>query len=183
MLIAGLVVIFFLKFVVYREPEAHVAEASETIPVALDRLERVRQLAAMVPAREELLKQANQELQVRERGLLAASTAEQAKALLVERIHAIAAANGIDARGLEQSSVKQLGNDYGEVTVGVQFTCNIEQLVNLLAALANQPEILATNEIHVSAGDEKKKTVQVRLSLSGVVPKALVPVRKGPGSL
>jgi hypothetical protein len=182
-LIVGLAVTLFLKFVVYREADPNVAAASETIPMALDRLQRVRQMAAMVPGREDLLKKAAAELQTRERGLLAAPTVEQAKALLLEKIHAVASANGIDARGLEQSSVRPLANDYAEVVVGVAFSCNIEQLVNFLAALANQQEILATNEINVSAADEKKKTVNVRLSLSGIVPKSLLPVKKGPGNL
>jgi hypothetical protein len=51
--------------------------------------------------------------------------------------------------------------------------------VNFLAALANEPEILATNEIQVSGGNDKKKNVQVRLSLSAVVPRKLVPEKKG----
>ena len=63
----------------------------------------------------------------------------------------------------------------------VPFTCAIEQLVNFLAALANESAILATSEIHISGGSDKKKNLQVRLSLSGVVPRKLVPVRKGPG--
>jgi len=51
--------------------------------------------------------------------------------------------------------------------------------VNFLAGLANEPQILATNEINVSGGNDKNKNVQVRLSLSGVVPKKLAPERKG----
>ena len=37
-------------------------------------------------------------------------------------------------------------------------------------------------DIHVSGGNgmDKEKKIQVRLSLSGVVPRKLVPVRKGP---
>jgi hypothetical protein len=142
----------------------------------------VRQLAALVPGKEALLHQANAELATRERGLITADTAEQAKAQLLDVIHRVAAANGIDARGLEQSNVKQLANDYGEVSVGVTFNCGIEQLVNFLAAIANEPQILATNEIHVSGGGDKKKNIQVRLSLSGVVPKRLVPAKKGVGA-
>ena len=89
-------------------------------------------------------------------------------------------ANGIDVRGAEEvNRVKQLANDYGEVAVTVTFACRIEQLVNFLAALANQPQILATNEINISSGTDKNKNVQVRLGLSGVVPKKLVPEKKG----
>ena len=39
-----------------------------------------------------------------------------------------------------------------------RFTCLIEQLVNLLAALANEPEMLSTNEIQVNGGTDKNKT-------------------------
>ena len=179
LLIGGLAVILFLRFVVYRERDTGVVAAEETIPMAEQRLERTRQQAALAPGREAVLKQANQELQAREKGMLTAATAEQAKALLLDVIHRAATASGIDARGLEQSSVRPLANDYGEVIVGVAFTCGIEQLVNFLATIANQPEILATNEIQISGGTDKKKNVQVRLSLSGVVPRALVPLKKG----
>jgi hypothetical protein len=64
----------------------------------------------------------------------------------------------------------------------VTFTCGIDQLVNLLAALANEPEILATNQIQVTGGNDKKKNLQVRLNLSGVVPRKLVPEKKGVGT-
>jgi len=178
-LVAGLLAILTLRLVMNRGGSTGVVAVEESIPVAEQRLERTRQLAAMAPGKETLFQQASAALQEREKGLLTAATAEQAKAQLLDVIHRIAASNQIDARGLEQSNVKPLANDYGEVTVGIAFTCGIDQLVNFLAQIANQPEILATNEIHVSGGNDKKKNIQVRLSLSGVVPKALLPVRKG----
>jgi hypothetical protein len=64
----------------------------------------------------------------------------------------------------------------------VAFTCGIEQLVNLLAALGNQAPILATNEISVVGGTDKKKNVQVRLTVSAVVPRKLLP-KKGAAGL
>src|SRR5262249_21502457 len=123
--------------------------------------------------------QVSAELASREQGILKADTAPQAQAQLLDVIRRIASANGIDARGAEELRVRPLANDYGEVSVAGTFTCGIEQLVNLLAALAHEPEILATNEIHISGGNDKKKNVQVRLGLSGVVPKKLVPERRG----
>lgn len=171
-----------LKYRVFGDAQSQVVAPADSIPAAELRLQRVRQLAALVPGREAVLKLASADLAVREKGLITADTAEQAKAQLLDVIHRVAAANGIDARGLDQSSVKALANDYGEVTVGVTFGCGIEQLVNFLSQIANEPEILATNEIHVSGGADKKKNVQVRLSLSGVVPKKLVPAKKGLGA-
>jgi len=181
-LVAVVLLILVVRYRVLGDAQAQVVAPAESIPMAEQRLQRVRQLAAMVPGKEAVLKQAAAELASREKGLLTADTAEQAKAQLLDVIHRVAEANGIDARGLEQSSVKQLANDYGEVSVGVTFTCGIEQLVNFLAAIANEPQILATNEINVSGGNDKKKNVLVRLGLSGAVPKRLVPARKGLGT-
>ena len=181
-LAAAVLLVLVLRYRVMGDGPAPVVAPAESIPMAEQRLQRVRQLAAMVPGKEAALKEASAELSGREKGLINADTAEQAKAQLLEVIHRVATANGIDARGLEQSSVKQLANDYGEVSVGVTFTCGIEQLVNFLAAVANEPQILATNEINVSGGSDKKKNVLVRLSLSGVVPRKLAPAKKGLGS-
>ena len=181
-LVAVVLLILVVRYRIVGDTQAQVVAPADSIPRAEQRLQRVRQLAAMVPGKEAMLKEAEAELATREKGLINADTAEQAKAQLLDVIHRVAQANSIDARGLEQSSVKQLANDYGEVTVGVTFTCAIEQLVNFLAAVANEPQILATNEINISGGNDKKKNVLVRLSLSGVVPKKLVPAKKGLGA-
>jgi len=61
----------------------------------------------------------------------------------------------------------------------VNFDCRIEQLVNFLASLTKESELLATNEIRIALANPKTKTVGVRLTLAGVVPRNLVPVKKG----
>ncbi|MBV9507645.1 MAG: hypothetical protein JO323_21835 [Acidobacteriia bacterium] len=182
-LAGGVAAVLLLRFGVYRDTPAAVVAASESIPVAERRLERMRQVAATVPGKETVLKQARAELQAREAGILNADTAAQAGAQLLDVIRRAAMVNGIDARGAEEvNRIKPLAKDYGEVSVTVTFVCAIEQLVNFLAALANEPQILATNEISVSGGNDKNKYVQVRLSLSGVVAKKLVPARRTEGA-
>jgi len=181
-LVAGLAAIGILRFGVYGDRSSVVVAPSESIPKAEQRLERVRRLAAMLPGKEAVLKQAGAELAVREKGLLIADTYQQAQAMLQILIQRAAQANGFNAPGAEAMNVKPLGNDYGEVSVSVAFTCGIEQLVNFLAAIANQPEVLATNEISISGGNNKNKNLQVRLTLSGVVPKKLLPVKKAGGT-
>ena len=179
-LLVGVALLVFRLATLFRDTPAPVVASAESIPMAERRLERMRKLAATVPGEEAVLKQARAELAVREAGILKADTAAQAGAQLLDVIRRAAMANGIDARGAEEvNRVKPLANDYGEVSVTVTFICGIEQLVNFLAGLANEPQILATNEINVSGGNDKNKNVQVRLSLSGVVPKKLVPERKG----
>jgi hypothetical protein len=182
MLLATLAVSVILRFAFFSGSGAPtVVAAVDNIPLAEKRLQRLREQAATLGAREALLKQVTAELATREKGIINADTVPQAQAYLLDTIHRIAALNNIDARGADQfTEPKPLGDAYGIVTVTESFTCAIEQLVNFLALLDSQPEIIATNEIHITGGHDKNKTVQVRVSLSGVVARKLVPVRKGP---
>jgi hypothetical protein len=180
MLVASLAATLVLRFVLLRDRPPQVVSASESAPLAEKRLERVREMAATVRGKQATLDQAMAELKARESGIINADTAAQAQAQIMDIIHRVAAANGFDARGAEQlTEARVLGNDYGQVSVTQTFTCGIDQLVNFLAELANEPSILFINDLHISGGTDKKKNVTVRLSLSGVVPRKLVPVKKG----
>jgi len=171
--ISAVAAILFVRFVVMAGRSPDVVGTAETVPVALERLRVLRQGAATVPGKEALMKQAAAELESREKGMLQAETSAQAQAQLQELLHKVGAANGIDIRGVEEARVKLLGGDYGEASVTVRFSCLIDQLVNLLAALATQPELISTNQIQISGSPDKNKVIQVRLTLSGVVPKKL----------
>jgi hypothetical protein len=179
-LLGGLLALAILYFGGYGGHQATVVAASDSIPLAERRLAHLREVAATVPGKEAVLKVAAAELQTREKGMLKADTIPQAQALLLGVIRSVGAANGIDARGMEDQRFKPMGNDYAEVSVTVSFLCGIEQLVNFMAALANEPELLATNSIQITGGNDRKKNIQVRLSLSGVVPRKLIPEKKGP---
>jgi hypothetical protein len=179
MLGLGVAAILVLRFGVYGGGDAQVVAPADSVAAAEKRLERLRRIASMVPGKEIELKRAKEQLGVREKGLIAADTAAQAQAQLLEIVRRTAQKEGIDARGAEELKVKPLAGDYGEVSVTVSFSCAIEQFVNFMAALANEPQLLATNEIHIASANAKQKTVQVRLALSGVVPKKLVPEKKG----
>jgi len=176
-------ILVLLRYTVFAERQPEIVAPVESVPLAEKRLERMREIAATVDGKEATAKLAAADLAVREKGLIQAETSAQAQAQLLDIIRRVAAKNGFDARGVDQfSEARPLGTDYGVVSVTETFTCAIEQLVNFLADISGQPEILATNEIHISGGNDKKKNVQVRLSLSGVVPRKLVPVKKA-GSL
>jgi hypothetical protein len=159
--------------------QGSVVASHDSIPVARQRLEILRRKAATVPAKEAILKQVTTELQQREKGIVLASTAEQARAHLLEVLHSAAVANGFDSQGAAQlPAPTALGKDYGQVSVGQNFTCGIDQLVNFLSAIANEPEILATDSIFVAPVRNKNKDIVVRLMFSGVIPKSLVPEKK-----
>jgi hypothetical protein len=156
-----------------------VVASRDSIPVAKQRLEILRRKAATVAAKEAILKQVTAELQDREKGIVQAATAEQARAHLMDVLHAAAVANRFDSNGASQlPEPKPLGKDYGQVSVGQNFSCGIDQLVNFLSDIANEPEILATDTIFIAPVRNKNKDITVRLMLSGVIAKSLVPEKK-----
>ena len=167
------------RFGLFAGSDTGTVAAAEAIPIAEKRLESLRVRSASVPEKEVRLRQAQAELATREKGILRADTKNQAQAQLIELLQAIAKANGIEVRGVERMSESVLSGDYGEVSVEVTFVCGIDQLVNLMAALADQPQILATNELRINGGNEKKKNIQVRLSVGALVERKLLPEKKG----
>jgi hypothetical protein len=181
LLVAGaLAVLVAVRFAVGNSGPV-VAEASvDSVEMAEKKLVKLRQLAATVPGKEAVLKQANALLASKEVGVIQAETAQQAQAQLLQVIRTLGKTEGIDARGGEFGPVKPLGADYGEVSVSVAFECRIEQLVNFLADLTSEKQLLASSDVRISSSDTKEKTLGVRLSLSGVIPRKLVPEQKGP---
>jgi hypothetical protein len=174
------IVMLAARLVMSRTPTAPTpgAVSAGSIPLAEKRLARMRQVAASLAGKQEVLKRAADELAVREKGLILAETAPQVQAQLLQVIRRIGNTEGVTVRGGEMGPVRTLGEDYGEVSVAVTFECRIEQLVNLLSAVANEPQLLATNSVRVSAANPKEKTVNVRLELAGAVPRRLAPERK-----
>jgi hypothetical protein len=176
---AGLVTVIVLRFGVFGERQVAVVAASDSVPLTEKRLVRLRQLAATVPQKRVLVKNVAADAALREKGIIQAPTAQQAQAHLLETIRRVGKAEQIEVRGGEFPELRPLGDDYGEASVSVNFECRIEELVNFLAALTKETELLATDEIRIAAANQKAKTVNVRLTLAGVVPRKLVPVRKG----
>jgi hypothetical protein len=161
-----------------------VAPVVDNIPAAEMRLRRLRAIAASVPAQEQALQQANSELSVREKGLIQADTAPQAQAQLLQILRKIGKAQtpGIDLRNSEIGPVKTYGDSYGEVTVSLNFEARIEQLVQLLSDITAQKEIIGVNDVRIGSANPKEKSMPVRLTVSGLVRRELVPDKKG-GSL
>ena len=59
--------------------------------------------------------------------------------------------------------MKAFGSDYGEASVTVRFTCLIEQLVNLLAALASA----AGTGFHEPNPGQRRHRIRTRRSRCG----------------
>src|SRR5579863_154517 len=122
MLLAPAVLVMFVWKLSSGGSGPQVVEASaDSVEMAEKKLARYRQLAATVPGKELLLKQANAALAAKELGVITADTAQQAQAQLLQIIRDFGKKEGIDARGGEFGPVRPLGADYGEVSVAVAF--------------------------------------------------------------
>jgi len=182
LLVLGVAVVLMVRFMVFGDKPAAVVAASDSIPMTEKRLAKLRADVATVPGKEQVARLVMNDLAAREKGMVRADTAAQAQAQLLEIVRRTGKDEGIDVRGAEEMRVRPLANDYGEVIVAVSFNCRIDQFVNFMADLANLPELVATSDIRVTTANVanlKDKNVTVRLALSGVVPRKLVPEKKG----
>jgi hypothetical protein len=154
--------------------------STDTVPQAEKRLERTRRLAARVPGLMAVDQQYSAALAPREKGLISAETAPQAQAQLLQIVRHVAQMQSppMDLRGSEFAPIRPYGNAYGEVGVTIAADCGIEQIVNFLADLGNQPELIATSALSFGQAHPKKKTVPVRLTITGLVSRKLVPEKK-----
>lgn len=152
-----------------------------SIPAAERRLERLRQIAGTVPGKKKVAEELAGQTAELDKALLTGDTAAQAQANLLQIVRRLAREQSppIDIGAAEIGTVKGMGRDYGETEVSVTTQCRIEQMVQLLADLSAQPELIATRELRVSALDQKQKTMTVRLTVSGMLPRRHVPEKKG----
>jgi type II secretion system (T2SS) protein M len=157
-----------------------VAAPADSAALAEQRLARLRDLAATVPAKEETLQKVSAELASREKALLVADTAAQAQAQLIQMLRRLGGAETppIEIRSTELPAIRPFGDAYGEADVSVQIECRIDQLINFLASIGAQPELVATNDLRITSANAKEKTVGVRLTVAGIVPRKLVPGKR-----
>jgi hypothetical protein len=172
----------------YSNSSPSASSGGAKIPVPADSVDRnqkrlamLRKQAATLPGREAVLKQVSLELAQREKGLIPGDTAEQAQAQLLEIIKRVAEQQmpPLDLGQVELGRPISFGAAYGQVSVSITVTCRIDQLVNYLAALSAQPELIASEELRFGMSQPKQKTMPVRLTVSGLVAGRLVPARKG----
>lgn len=174
-LIPAIVIALAVRF--WPESSVSAAPATQSVEQTEKRLARLREIAAALPAKETVLKSVTAELAAREKNLVQADTAAQAQAQVLQIVRKLATAEGVEIRGTEIGAVAPM-DAYGSVSVAVGLECRIEQLINLLAALAAQPELISTSDLRVTSSNPKEKTVSVRLTLAGLVSQKLVPPKQ-----
>ena len=156
----------------------------DSLERAQKRLAYLRSAEATLNGKEELLKQVSAELSEREKGLLPGDSAAQAQAQLLQILQNVAKVQQppIQIRQVELGQPRSFGDAYGVVTVSVTVDSRIDELVNFLASLSAVPEQVATDEIRFGASHPKQKNMPIRLTVSGIVPRKLIPQKKGPAT-
>ena len=182
-ILAAAAVVAFLYWIATRSPSTatNVAAAVDTVEHAQRQLTTLRTALATVDGKEAVMKQAAAELAEREKGLLPGDTANQAQAQLLQIINRVAKEQNppLEVRQAEFAQPRPFGDAYGLVTVTVNMDCRTDELVNLVAGLSQQPELIATEEIRTANANAKTKSMSVRMAVSGIVPRKLVPEKKG----
>jgi type II secretion system (T2SS) protein M len=165
-------------------PSAVAVASTDSVGMAEKHLAKLREAAATVPQKQEILKQLSGDLGLREKGIINADTAQQAQSQIIQVLRKLGSDENprVEIRSQEFGAVRPLGDIYGEVFVSVQVECGIDQLINMLVGLAARPELIASNELRVTSANPKNKTIGVHLTVSGVVPRKLVPGKKGAGA-
>jgi hypothetical protein len=155
--------------------------AVQSVELTERRLARLRRLAAAEPGRREILKQVSDELVKREKGLIQAETAPQAQAQLLQVVRRVAQAQqpALVFKGTEFAPPRPLGKSYGEVVMTISMDAGIEQVINFLADIGNQPELISVSELQFTQVNGKQKLVPVRVTFTGIVPRRLAPEKKG----
>jgi hypothetical protein len=162
---------------------APTAQGTSLTPAQLrQRVTLLRQTAAALPVREALLKQADADLADRERGIIQAASAAEAQAQLVLTAQQVGKTNSLEVRSSDFTPPKVFG-DYGIVYATISFDCHIEQLLNFLADLTREQELIVPSEQRItSSANSKDKMMAVRIVLAGIVAKKLIPEKKGLGA-
>ncbi|HVO99447.1 MAG TPA: GspMb/PilO family protein [Bryobacteraceae bacterium] len=165
-------------------PPVALAAPANSVSSAEKQLAKLREQAESAPTKQEILRQASADLAQREKGIINADTPQQAQAQIIQILRQLGADENprVEIRSQEMGPVRPFGESYGEVVITVQIDCGIDQLTNIMAALGRRPELIASNEVRIHSVSPKDKTISVRLTVSGIVPRKLVPVRKGAGS-
>jgi hypothetical protein len=179
---AALCVFLLLQYVILPDNNAPAAAAvSMDADQLRQRVALLRQTAASLPVREALLKQTSADLADRERGMIPAATAAEAQSEVLQVAQRIGKANEIDVHSGEFSPPRAFG-DYGLVYTNITFECHIEQLLNFLADLTRETQLIVPSEQRITATNPKEKIMTVRMALAGVVAKKLLPEKKGLGT-
>lgn len=182
LLILGAALLVMAMVYFWPEPSVEVVgSGGSDVKSAAVRLDQVRKEAALLPVRTEALQLTNTALTEIEKGLIAAETAPQAQAQLLQIVRRVSKLQspGVELRQNQFGQVRPFGDDYAQIVLSISMDCQIEELVTFLSDIASQPELLAVDELHISATNNKQKSIPVQMTISGLVKGSLLKTQGG----
>jgi hypothetical protein len=176
LLALGLVALIAAQFWPQQDVVAPVQDTTRELDVARKQLDRYRAVASTLANRSQDKKKADTLLATAEKRLIQAETTAQAQAQLLQIFRRVVRAQGyaLEFRNNDIGRVRPQG-EYTAILVNLSFECQIETLVNLLADLSAQPELLSWDDLHLTASDPRQKKISVGITLLGFGPKKLLP--------
>lgn len=177
-LIAALLI--YAVIALWPENSAATPAAAMTPAEAQVRLASLRRVAAGLDGRQKARDEVRRKLEERERGLIAAETMAQAQAQMLQAVRRVLSAQSppVNFRASEFGQPKPVGDHYALTTVTFTLDCGIEQIINLLADLGSQPELIATQEMTFNPATNAQKNVPLRLTVGALVPRQLLDAEK-----
>jgi len=163
--LGGVVLFLILNFGVLPLSEQPGA-APESVQQKELELRRDKRLVAEESAAKASLSNARERLKRLEAGLLEGSTPSLASAEWQQLIGQLAESKGIELGSSELLRTQDLGSGYSLVTGRAQFRCRLDQLVDLLVAVAASPRLLTVTGLSVFASQaDKEGRLNVQLTI------------------
>jgi Tfp pilus assembly protein PilO len=166
-------------------PVAGAGAPAGSVEAAQKKLSLARTQAARLPGLEEELKKHEAALASLEKRLLTGDTGPQASANLTNAVRRLVRAqgDGVNLRNTDLGSIRPAG-EYAEVAININVDCRIEGLLNLLADLTAQPELIAWRDLRIVSADQKTKRLNAQFTVAARGSKKLLPPASArPGGL
>ena len=151
-------------------PASRQAGAETGLETLEQRYLLARQLAARQPAREREARQVARAVAQMESGLLKSASPELAQAEVRTAMSGLLERAGIELEGSSFAAPETAGL-YDAVPLGVEFRCEMEQFVDLLASLANADALLAPRKVELRSDGSGANSIRVRLTVEGYLRK------------
>lgn len=133
-------------------------------------LQRYQRLVAEGATQPATRSAAEQKLKEAEAGLLESSSASLANAEWLRIVRELADQKGLELSSSEVLRVEDLSPDYSLVLGRAQIRCRLDQLVDLLVALATSPKLLAATNLRITPlGGDPQKRLQVEITIGAAM--------------
>lgn len=175
MLLGGAVVLFALLQFDLILPSGGSAMTTAPVAAVEEQLLTAQVAARQRPLTNAELNAASTTLENAEKRLLSSETAALASAEMREIVGKILEAEGIKMDSSQFGRAALEGEHYTQVPLVVRFNCAIEQVVNLMAAIANAGPLLTTRQVRISPSKSETKTVSVQMTIAGYLPASRTP--------